>query len=122
MPFYGEKLDGLLRSKTEKLYGILNGLDYEEFDPESDENITKKYSVQNFRTEKWKNKLALQKKLGLAENKNIFMIALVSRLTDQKGLDLIKGVFEEMCNSNLQFVVLGTGIRNMKICLNIMPG
>ena len=86
-PFYGENLDGLMRARANVLSGIVNGIDYDEYNPETDKRIYNNYNQVTFRKEKWKNKVALQKELGLTEDKGKFMIGLVSRLTDQKGLD-----------------------------------
>ena len=108
-PFYGENLDGLMKARAHDLRGIVNGIDYEEYNPETDTMITANYNVRNFRKEKIKNKIALQKELGLAENEKTFMIGIVSRLTDQKGFDLINYMMEEMCQQDWQIVVLGTG-------------
>ena len=108
-PFYGENLNGLMCARAHDLRGIVNGLDYNEWNPDTDPMITKNYNAHNFRKEKIKNKLALQKELGLAQNKDAFMIGIVSRLTDQKGFDLINYMMEEMCQQDWQIVVLGTG-------------
>ena len=108
-PFYGEGLDGLLRARSHDLRGIVNGIDYVEFNPETDKNIVKAYNAVNFRKEKVKNKRALQEELGLRVDDKKMMIGLVSRLTDQKGLDLIAYVMDELCQDDIQFVVLGTG-------------
>lgn len=107
--FYGETLDGLMRARTHDLRGIVNGIDYEEFNPETDTYIVNNYNAINFRKEKIKNKRALQAELGLPVNDKCMMIGLVSRLTDQKGLDLIAHVMDELCQDEIQFVVLGTG-------------
>ncbi|MDD5936494.1 MAG: glycogen synthase GlgA [Clostridiales bacterium] len=111
MPFYGERLDGLMRARSNRLSGIVNGIDYSEYDPEHDPLIKYPYSSKNFRREKCKNKKALQKELGLDVNEKTFMIGLVSRLTDQKGLDLVDYVIEQICAEDTQLVVLGTGER-----------
>ena len=108
-PFYGEGLDGLMRARSNCLRGIVNGIDYEEYDPATDSLIAKNFSVENFRKEKVKNKTALQKELGLEVNPKKMIIGLVSRLTDQKGLDLIACVMDELCQDAVQFVILGTG-------------
>lgn len=108
-PFYGEGLDGLLQAKSNKLVGIVNGIDYREYNPETDPMIFKNYNSINFRKEKIKNKKALQEELGLEKNEKKFMIGIVSRLTDQKGLDLVECVMEDICTDDLQFVILGTG-------------
>lgn len=109
MPFYGEGLDGLLRAREHDIRGIVNGIDYNEFNPETDPFIARQYDQRNFRKEKAKNKKALQEEWGMSVDPNRFMIGIVSRLTDQKGLDLIQCVMDEICSDELQFVVLGTG-------------
>ena len=88
----------------------LNGIDYDEFNPETDRRIPHPYNASNFRKEKIRNKIELQKELGLRQDEKCFMIGIVSRLTDQKGFDLIAYVMEEMLSLDaIQVVVLGTG-------------
>ena len=108
-PFYGEGLDGLLRARSNDLRGIVNGIDYTDFNPETDKHIVNPYNAVNFRKEKVKNKRALQQELGLAQNDKKMMIGVVSRLTDQKGFDLIAYIMDELCQDDVQLVVLGTG-------------
>ena len=108
-PFYGEGLDGLMRARSGSLRGIVNGIDYDVFNPETDMLIENNYNSRNFRKEKIKNKRALQRELGLEQNDGTFMVGIVSRLTDQKGFDLIAYMMDEMCQNNIQIVVLGTG-------------
>lgn len=108
-PFFGEGLDGLIRARSNSLQGIVNGIDYEEYNPETDIHINQHFNVENFRKEKPKNKKALQMELGLTVSSKKFMIGIVSRLTDQKGLDLIDYVIENICSEDTQLVVLGTG-------------
>lgn len=108
-PFYGETLDGLMRARSNCLFGIVNGIDYDTYNPETDTYIVQNYNIKNFRKEKIKNKRALQQQLGLEQDDKKFMIGLVSRLTSQKGLDLIQCVMDEICSDGLQFVILGTG-------------
>ena len=107
--FYGEGLDDLMRRRATDLRGIVNGIDYDEYNPASDTLIVNNYSASDFRKEKFKNKVALQKELGITVDKKIMMIGIVSRLTDQKGFDLIANVMDELCQDNIQLVVLGTG-------------
>ncbi len=109
VPFYGERLDGLMNARSNSLSGIVNGIDYDEYNPETEKNLVANYSIENFRKEKVKNKVALQKELGLAENAKVMMVGIVSRLTDQKGFDLIAHVMDEICQDDIQIVVLGTG-------------
>ena len=108
-PFYGEGLDGLMCARANCLKGIVNGIDYNEYNPKTDSFIPFKYNERTFRKEKCKNKKALQEELGLEVNDKTFMLGIVSRLTDQKGLDLVQCVIEEICQDGLQFVILGTG-------------
>ena len=108
-PFYGEKLEGLMQARSNCLSGIVNGIDYGDFNPATDTNIARTYSVENFRKEKVKNKMALQEELGLERDPHRMMIGIVSRLTDQKGFDLIDCVMDELCQDAVQIVVLGTG-------------
>ncbi len=108
-PFYGERLDGLMRARANDLRGIVNGIDYDVWNPETDPLIEHHFNAKNFRKEKIKNKRALQRELGLQQNDSAFMIGIVSRLTDQKGFDLIAHMMDEMCQNDIQIVVLGTG-------------
>ena len=107
-PFYGEKMDGLLNARSKELWGIINGIDYEEFNPEIDSLIYQTYKKSNMKG-KNENKVAIQQELGLTIDENIPMIGLISRLVDQKGLDLIECVLDEILAEDVQFVVLGTG-------------
>ena len=107
--FYGEKLDGLMRARANDLRGIVNGIDYDEWNPETDQLIAKNYNAKTFRKEKVKNKIELQRELGLNQDPKAMMIGIVSPLTEQKGLDLIAYVMDELCQDNIQLVVLGTG-------------
>ncbi len=108
--YYGEGLDGILNARAHDLRGILNGIDYSTFNPKEDHSIPHPFDVSNWRKMKKQNKAELQKELGLAEDDKCFMVGIVSRLTDQKGFDLIAYVMEEMLSQDaLQVVVLGTG-------------
>lgn len=107
-PQYGEQLEGLLKYREEYLFGILNGIDYKEYNPENDKDIEFNYIYENLEN-KYLNKEKLQKQLGLEVDKKIPMIALVSRLTHQKGCDLIIKILDELINENVQVVILGTG-------------
>ena len=109
MPYYGEHLDGLMCARSNSLRGIVNGIDYHEYNPETDKFLFRNYNAVNFRKEKVKNKLALQEELGLEVDAKKMMIGIVSRLTDQKGFDLIAYVMDELCQDAVQLVVLGTG-------------
>lgn len=108
-PFYGEGLDGLLRARAQSLRGIVNGIDYNVFNPETDKVIAAPFNSSNFKEKKAENKRKLQEELGLPVDENKYMIAIISRLTDQKGLDLVNYAMERICDENTQFVVIGTG-------------
>ena len=106
----GESLDGLLYARRDRLYGIINGLDAQAYDPGHDIYLKYNFGVSDMREGKRENKLALQRELGLPEDADTMMLAMVSRLTDQKGLDLLAYVMDELLgHARLQFVVLGTG-------------
>ena len=107
-PEYGEQLDGLLRYRGDYLEGIVNGIDYKEYDPGNDNYISFKYDYKTL-DNKALNKEELQKELNLPVNKDIPMIGLVSRLTHQKGCDLIIKILDELLKEDVQIVILGTG-------------
>ena len=106
--FYGEGLDGLLKANAYKLEGILNGIDYDLNNPATDNAIFVNFDV-NCIEKKLENKKKLQEILGLEVNPDIPLVGIVSRLTSQKGLDLINYMMPEIMSENLQMVVLGTG-------------
>ncbi len=108
-PLGGEGLDGLLSARDNSLYGILNGIDYDEYNPKTDKYIFANYGTDNCIEGKKKNKTELQTLLGLPVDGEKVMIGLVSRLVDQKGLDIIANAMSELMSMDLQFVVLGTG-------------
>ncbi len=107
--FYGEGLDGLLSARQSDMQGIVNGIDYNVYNPQTDLKIYTNYDVSNFREKKAQNKVKLQQELGLSVDKEKYMIGLISRLTNQKGLDLINVVMEGLLDDYTQFVVIGTG-------------
>jgi len=107
-PAYSFGMDGLLRSRAHQLKGIVNGIDYAEYNPETDKHIFANYSVSDI-SGKAANKAGLQKMLGLPQRPDIPMFAIISRLVDQKGLDLIAQSIHELLQRDLQLVVLGTG-------------
>ncbi|MDO4866563.1 MAG: glycogen synthase GlgA, partial [Clostridia bacterium] len=106
--YYGERLDGLLRSRVDHLTGILNGIDTTDYDPEKDPVLAQNYTAETF-DQKVENKLALQRELGLTVDAGIPMIAMITRLSGQKGLDLVECVLPEIMNTGAQLVVLGMG-------------
>ena len=107
--YYGEGLNGLLSARHFDMQGIVNGIDYKVYNPMTDPKIYCQYNAENFRKKKAENKVKLQQELGLTVDKKKYMIGLISRLTDQKGLDLINHVMEGIVDEYTQFVVIGTG-------------
>lgn len=106
----GESLDGLLYARKNCLYGIINGLDSAEYDPTHDMYLTYNFGISDMAEGKAANKAALQRELHLPEDPDTIMIGMVSRLTDQKGFDLVAYVMDELLShARLQLVVLGTG-------------
>ncbi|MBD2107483.1 glycogen synthase GlgA [Nodosilinea sp. FACHB-13] len=110
-PDYGEELEGLLSFISGKLGGILNGIDDESYDPATDRYIVKNFtpdSLENRRA----NKVAIQEELGLEVNSKAFLVGLVGRLVEQKGLDLILQILDRFLSyTDAQFILLGTGDR-----------
>ncbi len=106
---YGEGLEDHLRYHSGKLRGIVNGIDYGMWNPETDPALAVNYGLGNVLDHKMENKLALQKELGLEEDTGKFVIGLISRLTNQKGLDLVNAIMTQVLDGNTQVVVLGTG-------------
>ncbi len=104
--FYGEKLDGVLRQKG-AIAGIVNGIDYAVYDPMCDSALI--YHYRRSLVKKRKNKEELQRITGLTVNQDVPLIAIISRLTEQKGLDLIAYIWHELLSNNIQLVILGTG-------------
>ena len=107
-PYYGEKVDGLLRARSHQLVGIVNGIDYDVYNPQHDEHIVMPYTWRSPKR-KNQNKIKLQEHVGLPIDPDIPVLAIVSRLVEAKGLDLIAHVFEEIIAEDLQLIVLGTG-------------
>ncbi len=108
-PEYGERLEDHLRYHNWKLRGIVNGIDYEMWNPETDPALAENYGLGNVLEHKMANKRALQRELGLEEDESKFVIGLISRLTNQKGLDLVSSIIPQVLDGNTQVIVLGTG-------------
>ncbi|MBQ5985673.1 MAG: glycogen/starch synthase [Clostridia bacterium] len=108
-PFYGDGLDAHLRHHSYKLRGIVNGIDVEQWDPMTDSKLEKGYNAETVLLDKKANKRALQEQLGLDVDDHKYVIGLISRLTDQKGLDLVNAILPQLIDGNTQVVVLGTG-------------
>ncbi len=107
-PFFGEGLDSLLLARNNSLTGIVNGISYTDWNSSKDKLIYKNFGIRSLNNKKI-NKTELQKELGLPVDENRMMIGIVSRLTDQKGFDLVAYKLDELLLSDVQIVVLGTG-------------
>ena len=107
-PFFGENMEGIYRRRKDALYGIMNGLDQEQYDPETNENLPAHFSA-NDMSGKAECKAALQRELGLEVNDQIPLFTMCGRLTQQKGLDLVERVLDEFLQLPVQFAVVGTG-------------
>ena len=109
-PGGGEGLDGLMRARQRDLYGIVNGLDYHVFNPQTDSLIACTYGKEDMVSGKRENKLLLQQQLGFEEDDGTMLIGMVGRMTNQKGIDLVESVLDELLSSaRIQIAVLGTG-------------
>lgn len=108
-PEFGEKLDPILRDRQHRLFGVLNGLDYEEVNPATDKYLARRFDVDSLDL-RVQNKVALQREAGLKVDANVPLIGLVSRLADQKGFDILAGAFDSLVQvAGVQFVLVGTG-------------
>ena len=108
-PYYAEGLEGILNARSAELTGIVNGIDTEIFNPRTDPHIAANYSRGRLKG-KAECKRALQERLGLEQRADVPLFAMVTRMTEQKGFDLIAAVIDDaMANSDMQFVLLGTG-------------
>ncbi len=107
-PAFGGGLDAILRQRQASLTGILNGVDYEEWNPAHDAALKSPYSPHQLKG-KLADKIELQKELGLPEEPRVPLFATITRLADQKGIDLLLGALEEMLSAELHFILLGSG-------------
>jgi starch synthase len=112
-PDFGYGLEGLLRHRQDALSGILNGIDTEQWSPQTDPAISQHYDVTQL-SQKLGNKTALQHRVGLPVNSDIPVFGLISRLVEQKGIDLILDCLPDMMTMPMQFVLLGSGSPNFE--------
>ena len=119
---YGEGLQSILAMRKDDLYGILNGIDYDTNNPETDPNIPYHFNANSVYTEKVKDKLALQAEVGLPQDPDVALIGIVTRLTWQKGLDLILNRMEEILQRKVQLLILGAGDKKYEEPLEEIAG
>lgn len=108
-PELGNRLDVILRYRHDDLYGIVNGIDTDLFNPANDQSIYKHYTLRNYISGKRENKRSLQYQLGLEDKPDTLLIGMVSRLTFQKGADIFLGAIQELLHRDVQIAILGTG-------------
>ncbi len=120
-PEWGCGLDGVIRDREKDLYGILNGVDYQEWNPETDPHIKKNYTAENL-SGKEICKKDLQQIYGLPDKASVPLIGMVSRLVDQKGLDILIEAIEDLMHLDLQLVILGAGDQRYQALLDELPG
>lgn len=106
-PYFGENMDGVLRKRKDDLYGIINGIDYDVYNPNYDPYVTANYSKNTGKQPQ--NKSKLQEILNLPVRDDVPVFSIVSRLVPEKGMDLILCIFEELMSKDIQLVILGTG-------------
>ncbi len=107
-PTFGEKLDHMLRSRRDRLFGILNGVDYQEYNPATDRYIHTRYDA-TLLEKRAENKAALQEQVHLPVRPEVPMLSMISRLSDQKGFDLLSQIIQPLLAQGVQFVLLGVG-------------
>lgn len=117
---YGENMEGVLESRKGDLIGIVNGINIFEWNTKTDPLLAKNFDKRNPFSGKLENKRALQQELGLDQDDDVLMIGLVSRLTWQKGINLILERIEEIMEMRVQFVILGTGEADIEAGLRYM--
>ena len=107
-PEFGCRLEGVLSKRKDSLGGILNGIDYNEWNPRTDKELSRRYSA-SLSADKVYNKVALQKELGFPIKPDVPLIGVVGRLVHQKGFDILAEKIDDICSMDLQFALLGTG-------------
>ena len=110
----------MLRHRSDRLSGILNGIDETTWNPGTDKLLARKFNRQRL-GDKYKNKQALQQRFGLPASKNIMLLAVVSRLAEQKGIDLLLSVLPELMQRPVQLIVLGSGDKSYETRLQEAP-
>lgn len=121
-PEFGEKLEEVLKERRANLFGILNGIDYVLFNPENDPKVTHHYSAANLK-KRVENKSVLQKRVNLPEDPDKFVVGLVGRLDEQKGIGLLMPIIDALLeNLDFQFVLVGTGDDDFRVFFQELQG
>ncbi|MBQ7822056.1 MAG: glycogen synthase GlgA [Clostridia bacterium] len=120
--YYSSGLHYILAMNRDKITGIINGIDYDNYNPETDPELRRHYTAEN-QLQKSVDKSELQKTFGLPEKRDVPVIAMISRLASHKGFDLVKRILEEMVTcEDIQFVLLGTGEMELEDYFSYMAG
>ena len=119
-PYYSHGLDGVLQSRGSDFSGITNGIDMQVFDPAKIENIAQNFTAKTLREGKIANKLALQQRVGLPEDRDVAVLAMVTRLVGHKGIDLLCYIAERLIQRRIQLVIIGTGEEKYEWYLNTL--
>ncbi len=113
MPFYGEGLDPIFRRRQGSLAGILNGIDMDVWNPATDPMVGTNYDAESLE-KKAENKVALQRELGLREDPTRPLVVMIGRLTNQKGLGLVRYAMDQIMSRSVQVAILGTGDKDQE--------
>lgn len=119
-PYFGEDMQEVLKFRAGDLSGIVNGIDIDLWNPKTDSLLVENYDLKNVKSAKAANKKALQSELGLREDPDVMMIGIVSRLTQQKGLQLVCDRIHDLMSQDVQLVILGTGENQIEQNLRMM--
>ncbi len=107
--FFAFGLADIIHKSSAKMKGVINGIDYRYFSPETGGDIYHSYGIEDLKEGKRKNKLALQREVGLPECEDIPLAVMITRLATAKGIDLVAAIIDELLRENMQFILLGTG-------------
>lgn len=108
---FGQDLHRILRNREDRLFGIVNGIDYKAYNPDNDPGLFKNYNCRKIHSKKL-NKESVQKKFGLSINPKIPILCTTSRVTFQKGFQLIAGIMDHLARLDLQMIIIGSGDKN----------
>lgn len=107
-PYYGEQLEGIIKSRKSHLHGIINGIDYDFYNPENDKHIFSEFNINSIEN-KEENKKCLRQHLKLPQKEDVPLIGMVSRLVHNKGFDIVLNVLDQLLSEDIQIIILGTG-------------
>ncbi|MBQ0111358.1 MAG: glycogen synthase [Oscillospiraceae bacterium] len=121
-PYFSHGLSPIIKEHSFKMSGIVNGINTEIFNPETDKSLVQNYDITGYKEGKLENKLALQKELGLKVSPDIPMIGMVTRLVEHKGMELLQNIIDELVKWNIQLVIVGTGDKKYEDRLSACSG